>query len=88
MSERRHSGTVKWYSEEKGYGFAVRDDREPDIFVGSHSLEHCPAELTEGTRITFEIVEDRNGRSKADEVPLEGGAAEAERAFKHEPVRP
>ena len=88
MSGRRHSGTVKWYNPTKGYGFLVRDDGLPDVFTGSHALGGID-DPVEGTRLTFEVVEDRSGRTKADEVRLEGDAGEAAaRVFRHEPVRP
>lgn len=55
-------GTIKWYSENKGYGFIEQDNDGPDLFV-HHSAIETPEKkpLKEGDRITFEIEEGRKG---------------------------
>ncbi len=50
------TGTVKWFSLTKGYGFIRPDDGGPNIFVGIFAVE-CDGmiRLKEGQRLTFEI---------------------------------
>ena len=48
-------GTVKWFSERKGYGFIEQDDGG-DIFVHHSSINMAGFKtLNEGDRVTFEV---------------------------------
>ena len=53
-------GTVKWFSETKGYGFIIRE-RGADVFVHYASIVGVPQVLSEGERVTFEVVEGPKG---------------------------
>ncbi|MBD3306383.1 cold-shock protein [candidate division KSB3 bacterium] len=54
-------GTVKWFSDQKGYGFIQRDSGD-DIFVHhSEIIGSGFKSLTEGERVVFEIGEGRKG---------------------------
>jgi CspA family cold shock protein len=52
------TGTVKWFSVEKGYGFIEQEGGE-DIFV--HHSEVRGPDLREGDRVEFEVGEGRKG---------------------------
>jgi CspA family cold shock protein len=55
-------GTVKWFSNEKGYGFIERGDGEPDVFVHFSAIEGDGYKsLTEGQRVSFEVVQGDKG---------------------------
>ncbi len=64
------TGTVKWFSDEKGFGFITPDDQSKDLFVhhtaivgeGFHSL-------AEGARVSYEAEPDAKG-PKAKNVQL------------------
>lgn len=62
-----NTGTVKWFNEQKGYGFIQPDNGSKDIFVHISAVERAGLRtLKEGQKISFEIVTDkRTGRSSA-----------------------
>lgn len=56
------SGTVKWFSDEKGYGFITPDDGSKDLFVHYSNVDGDGFRtLTEGQKVTFEAAEGRKG---------------------------
>ena len=61
------TGTVKWFNEQKGYGFVQPDDGSKDVFVHISAVEGAGLRtLKEGQKISFEIVTDkRTGKSSA-----------------------
>ncbi len=64
--ERLPEGTVKWFSNEKGYGFIEREGGE-DVFVhfSAIAMEGYKS-LTEGQRVEFEVVQGPKGAQAAN----------------------
>lgn len=61
MSEDRETGLVKWFNEEKGYGFIARDSGG-DIFVHYSAITGAGwRSLAEGQRVEFTVGEGRKG---------------------------
>lgn len=59
-------GRVKWFNENKGYGFIEREDGE-DVFVHFSAIqEEGFKTLTEGQEVQFEIVEGDKGLQAAN----------------------
>jgi CspA family cold shock protein len=55
-------GTVKWFSEEKGYGFVCPDEGGEDLFVHYTAIEGSGFRgLNEGERISYEPARGRKG---------------------------
>jgi CspA family cold shock protein len=55
-------GTVKWFNDQKGFGFITPDDSEKDCFVHHTAiLGDGFKSLTEGERVEFEITENDKG---------------------------
>jgi CspA family cold shock protein len=59
-------GTVKWFSNEKGYGFIEREEGE-DVFVhfSAISMEGYKS-LTEGQRVEFDVIQGSKGLQAAN----------------------
>jgi len=54
-------GTVKWFNEQKGFGFITADDGQ-DVFVHHTSINQDGFRtLDEGQRVTFDVVSGPKG---------------------------
>jgi CspA family cold shock protein len=54
------TGTVKFYNDQKGYGFIQPDDGSKDVFVHATALERAGMRgLVEGQKVAFDTAEDR-----------------------------
>ena len=64
------TGTVKWFSNEKGYGFITRESG-PDVFV-HHSVIQGDGykTLAEGQQVEFDITKGPKGEQAANVVKL------------------
>ena len=59
-------GTVKWFNNEKGYGFIEPEDGSGDVFVHIKDVERAGlATLNGGQKVSFDLVPGRNGRMAA-----------------------
>lgn len=66
------SGIVKWFNPTKGFGFITPDEGGADVFVHISALNALGlTTLNEGQRISYEMVEGRNGKSSAGNLVLE-----------------
>jgi CspA family cold shock protein len=64
--QERFEGTVKWFSDRKGYGFIVRDGAE-DVFVHYSGIRAGgPRSLYEGDKVDFSIQQDPRGPRAVD----------------------
>jgi CspA family cold shock protein len=55
-------GTVKWFSDAKGYGFITPDRNGPDVFVHYTGVaDDGFRTLAEGDRVEYEVREGRKG---------------------------
>lgn len=64
-------GTVKWFSEKKGYGFISREDGD-DIFVHYSAIKREGFKtLHEGDEVEFEISQGEKGLQATDVMPVE-----------------
>jgi cold shock protein len=63
-------GTVKFFNDQRGFGFIQPDDGGRDVFVHISALERAGMlALSEGQKIAFDIVADRRtGKSSADNL--------------------
>jgi CspA family cold shock protein len=60
-------GTVKWFSNEKGFGFIERGNGEADVFVHFSAIDGDGYKsLTEGQRVSFEVVQGDKGLQAAN----------------------
>jgi len=57
------TGTVKWFNDEKGYGFISPEDGSDDLFVHYSGIAGNGGfkSLEEGAKVTYEAAQGRKG---------------------------
>ena len=71
MSDQRVSGTVKWFNDDKGFGFIEREDGK-DVFVhhSAIAMEGFKS-LKEGQKVTMEVTMGAKGPQAENVMPAE-----------------
>jgi CspA family cold shock protein len=64
------TGTVKWFSNEKGFGFITPDDDSKDLFVHHTGIVgEGYATLTDGAKVTYEAQPGDKGPKAVNVKP-------------------
>jgi CspA family cold shock protein len=65
------TGTVKWFSAEKGFGFISQDDG-PDVFVHFSAIQGTGyRNLEENMKVEFDLTQGQKGPQAANVRPIE-----------------
>lgn len=60
-----NNGTVKWFNEDKGFGFISNDNGGQDVFVHFSAIQSNGfRSLTEGQKVVYDVEQDPKNSSK------------------------
>ncbi|PCJ85709.1 MAG: cold-shock protein [Hyphomicrobiales bacterium] len=64
------SGTVKFYNNQKGYGFIAPDNGGADVFVHATALERAGmSDLADGQKVSFDTeIDSRSGKTAVSTI--------------------
>lgn len=69
QDQQQVNGTVKWFNEEKGYGF-IQQEGGKDVFVHYSAINGTGRRtLHEGQQVTMEITQGQKGPQAANVTP-------------------
>lgn len=81
-------GTVSWYDDTKGFGFVAPDSGGEDIFVHVSGLGHGLTELSEGARVTYDVVDGDKGPNARNVQLVRGSRGARPTSGRGRPGRP
>ena len=65
------TGTVKWFNNEKGYGFISQPDGSPDVFVHHSAIQmNGYRSLEEGQAVEFDVTQGDKGLQATNVRPV------------------
>lgn len=66
-SQQKKKGTVKWFSDSKGYGFITPEEGGEDLFVHFSAVQmNGFRTLKEGQMVFFDVIEGPKGKQAAN----------------------
>lgn len=76
MATERKTAIVKWFNDQKGFGFGVpegqQSERGKDVFIHISAVERAGLHtLSEGQRISYDLETDKTGRTSAVNLEVE-----------------
>ena len=61
------TGTVKWFSADKGFGFIQPQDGGKDVFVYIKALQAAGLQgLNDGQKVSYEVITERGKQAASD----------------------
>jgi cold shock protein len=65
--EKMATGTVRWFNDDKGYGFITPEDGGKDVFVHHSAISGSGLKsLSEGAKVEYEVEEGPKGPQARD----------------------
>lgn len=70
QDQQQNFGTIKWFNDQKGFGFIQPDDGSNDVFVHISAVERAGMQtLKEGQKISFDLQRDpKKGKYSASNL--------------------
>ncbi|WP_036962310.1 cold-shock protein [Promicromonospora kroppenstedtii] len=81
-------GTVSWYDDTKGFGFVAPDSGGEDVFVHVSGLGQGLTELSEGARVTYDVVDGDKGPNARNVQLVRGSRGARAATDRGRPSRP
>ncbi len=70
-NHRMATGTVKWFNDEKGFGFITPDDGNGDLFAHFSAINMDGFKsLKEGQKVSFEVTQGLKGKQATNIQPI------------------